>query len=527
MPAPVATQNLDGDVLTLVPVRTFISRYRLILAFGLVGILLLGITLVAVSWWVSPATRVSSIQLSLGFLGAQDGQYPNQLPFSAEELIDPSVLRVVYDRHELQSWLDFSSFGSSVSISQSADNLRDILREYEGRLGDGKLAGPARQALEQEYRSRLRSAASTLFTLAWYEPGGRFPGVPAEVKTRVLADIPAVWAEQAIRSKQALVFASRLPGLNPRPPGNGGSELEAFAALDSRARAMEEGLNLLEKLPGALQAALPDGTTLIDLRLRLRAFREQSLPAVQESLLTRAGSGGGVQRLEQALALQLKFRENRAQSSKDRLAALVDTYRDFLAGRPGAPGLTETGEPSALPGGPLDEAFLSRLLGLAQGGADRGYLKKMLAEIEAARIQAAQDEISVSEIRQNLDLVRSYRARRPEDRSAGSSLQPPPPQEDRAAPSSVAALHESGVQLGRLLDSSRQLTMVISEGFIGRQPELFGITRGLLVQEFRPIGSVRLGLALLAWGVLGTFSFLALLLVYHRAVSMGRSMKKS
>jgi hypothetical protein len=333
MPAPVATQNLDGDVLTLVPGRTFISRYRLILAFGLVGILLLGITLVAVSWWVSPGTRVSSIQLSLGFLGAQDGQYPNQLPFSAEELIDPSVLRVVYDRHDLQSWLDFSSFGSSVSISQSADDLEDILRDYEGRLNDGKLTGPDRQALEEEYRSRLRSAASTLYTLAWYEPGGRSPGVPAEVKAKVLADIPVVWAEQAVRGKQVLNFSSRLPGLNPRAEEDGQSELEAFAALISRTRATEDGLVSVEKLPGASQVALPDGTTLIDLKLRLRAFREQTLPALQEALLTRVGSEREARRLAQALELQLKFRENRAQSSKDRLLGLVDTYRDFQIGR--------------------------------------------------------------------------------------------------------------------------------------------------------------------------------------------------
>ena len=119
MPAPVATQNLDGDVLTLAPVRHLLVRYRQVLAFGLVGILLMGLALVAAAWWLSPATRVSSIQLSLGFLGAQDGQYPNQLPFSAEELLDPAVLRTVYDRHQLQQWLEFPAFESALSISQN------------------------------------------------------------------------------------------------------------------------------------------------------------------------------------------------------------------------------------------------------------------------------------------------------------------------------------------------------------------------------------------------------------------------
>ena len=527
MPAPVVTQNLDGDVLTLAPVRIFVSRYRLLLAFGLVGILFMGLALVAAAWWVSPATRVSSVQLSLGFLGAQDGQYPNQLPFSAEELIDPAILRTVYDRHQLQQWLELPAFESALSISQSADDLEDILREYEGRLNDGKLTGPDRQALEEEYRSRLRSAASTLYTLAWYEPGGRSPGVPAEVKAKVLADIPAVWAEQAVRGKQVLLFPSQLPGLNPSGLVPGSSDLESFAALNSRARAMEDGLASLEKLPGAGQAALPDGTTLIDLRLRLRAFREQVLPALQENLLQRTGSEAEGRRLEQSLGLQLKFRENRARASQERLAGLVDTYRDFLAGRPGAAGITEGGEPLPAAPGSLDETFLSRLLGLAQGGADRDYLKKMLAEIEAARIRAAQDELSVSELRQNLELIRSFLGRRPAERPAGTPLQPPPPPEDRSAPSPVAALQESGAQLGRLLDSSRQLVVVISEGFIGRQPELFAVNRGLLVKEVRPMGPVRLGLAFLAWAVLGSFALAGLVLLYSRSVSLGRKVAKT
>ena len=272
---------MDGDVFTLVPVRWFLNKYRLFLLFGLTGVFLLGIALVAAAWWVTPVTRVSSIQLSLGFQGAQDGQYPNRLPFSAEELIDPAVLRVLFERHQLQQWIEYPAFESSLSISQSLGNLQGTLREYSARLSDSKLAGPDRQALEEEYRSRLRSASSTLFTLAWFDQG-RAAGVPAEVKAKVLADVPAVWAEQAVRGKQVLIFSSRLPGLNPRVDEGSQAELEAYASIHARARAMEDGLASVEKLPGASQVALPDGTTLIDLKLRLRAFREQTLPALQE-----------------------------------------------------------------------------------------------------------------------------------------------------------------------------------------------------------------------------------------------------
>jgi hypothetical protein len=522
MPASLAAQKDHGDVVTLAPLHAFLARYRLILLPGLGAIFLLGVVLVGVVWWQSPVTRVTSLQLFLGFPGSQDGQYPNGLPFSPEELLDPAVLRTIYDRQQLGPGIDFPAFQAALSVSQSTEDLQKILRDYQPRLADSKLSGPDRQALEEEYRSRLRSAASTLFTLSWYEDAGTASPVPAEVKAKVLADLAAVWAGLAVQNKQVLLFSSRLPGLNPRPPSEERGELETFLNLDALARAFEDGLASLEKLPGAAQASLTDGTTLIDLRLRLRAFREQTLPALQESLLTRLGSDREARRLEESLQLQLDFRENRAGFSRARLAALVETFRDFLAGRPGAGGLDAEGAPAGAAAG-LDETFLSRLLGLAQAGADRDYLKKMLAEIEAARLQVARDELSAAELRQNLETIRSLLAPRAAERPGGTPLQPPPPQEDRAGPAPIVALQETSLQLGRMLDASRQLLLAISTGYLGRQPELFTLTRGVEVDEVRPLSQARLGLAFLAWVVLGSAALGLLLYLQHRGRALVRT----
>ena len=466
------------------------------------------------------------MDLSLGFRGAQDGQYPNGLPFSAEELLDPAVLQVVYGRHNLQQWIEFPAFESSLSISQSSDDLRDIVREYSSRLNDSKLTGPDRQALEQEYRSRLRSASSTLFKLSWFD-AGRSPRVPLDAKAKVLADIPVVWAEQAVRSKQIYLFTSLVPGLNPTAETEGQTAVEQYAALQSRARALEDGLVSVEKLPGASLVALPDGTTVIDLKLRLRAFVEQTLPSIQESLLTRAGADRETMKLAQGLELQLKFRENRAKSSQDRLTAMVETYRDFLAGRPGAAGVTETGDPAVSVGGRFDETFLNRLMGLAQTGADRDYLKKMLVEIGDLRAQLTQDELSCRELRQNLEIVRSALTRLGAERPAGSPLQPPPPQEDRVTPAGVADLRNTAAQLTLLLESSRQLVVAISESYLGHHPELFGVARGWERKQVQPLGGVSLGLAFVAWIVLGFFALVSLLFVNVRVKSLGRSLRQS
>ena len=513
------------DALSLAPLWELVRQQKRWLQLGLAGLLLGGLLLVGLVWFLAPKTEVCSIDLSLGFKGAQDGKYPNDLPFSAEELLDPAVLRAVYERHNLQQWIEFPAFEASLSISQSSANLQGIFGEYSTRLSDSKLTGPDRQAVEQEYRSRLRSSLSPVYKLAWFD-GSRSPGVPLDVKRKVLADIPVLWAEQAVSTKQIYSFSSLLPGLNPNYEKEGQSEMEKFAAINNRARALEEGLASVEKLPGAATVALSDGTTVVDLKLRLRTFREQTLPSIQDSVLTQIGNNQEMLKLSQAMELQLKFRESRAKSSQDRLSALVETYRDYLAGRPGSIS-TDTGGPVASTGGRFVEIFLNRLLGLAQTGADRDYLRKMLEEIEKGRIQATQDELSCQELRQNLEMVRSALARQGAERPAGSPLQPPPPQEDRATSGIAASLRDSAAQLGLLLDSSRRLVIGISESYLGQHPDLFRVTRGWELKKVQPLSRVALILALVAWVVLGFLSLLMLLFIKHRIVSLSRSARQS
>ena len=525
MPASLVSSNTDGDVFTLAPIRDIFRRYRSILIFGSVGVLILGVVLVGIVWWITPVTRVSSIQISFDFLGAQDGKYPNDLPFSPEELLGPSVLRTVYDRHQLGQWIEYPAFVSALAIIQSPGALDDIRKAYSAKLSDGKLSGPDRRALEKEYLSRLRSAASTFHNLVWHESRGLSPQVPPEVQAKVLADIPAVWMDQAVRQKQVGLFASRMPGLNPSLSSGAGTELEGLATLQAQARALEDGLASIEKLPGSFQVALSDGTTLSDLKLRLRAYREQVLPGLQAALLEGIKSGEELNALARALELQLKFRSNRAALVRQRVTGLVDTYRDYLAGRPGAGGLSHSGEPVAASVGP-DEALLNRLLGLAQAGSDRDILRKMLGEIEAARILEARYELSVLEVQQDLETIRLALPRPVGPGSAGLPLQPPPPAQDRAPSASQAQLQDAAGRLGRLLDAARQLTTRISAEYLGSQPELFRVTRGFQVAEIRAMGLPRLGMTLVAWTVLASFCIVVLILLHQRASSLGRNLRR-
>lgn len=174
----------------------------------------------------------------------------------------------------------------------------------------------------------------------------------------------------------------------------------------------------------------------------------------------------------------------------------------------------------------MDETLLARILGLAQSGADAEYLKKMLREIEGTRLQLAQEDASVMELRQNLEILRTTTARQGAERPSAAPLQPPPPQEDREDPTSSAVLQDSSAQLGRLLDSARQLLAAISQSYLGTQGQLVTVSSGLNGTQIRPLGIARLGLAFTAWTVLGTSALILLLLLHDRTRSIARSVQK-
>ena len=286
--ASPAAQQLDffrkqSPVASLAPLRTLYRSYRLWFQLGAIGLALSGLILAVTVWFTCPVTTISTIGISLDFQGAQQGKYSHGLPFSPEDLLDQSLLENLYQKHQLQQWLDFNSFKNSLSINQSGKVLNELRREYESKLGNAKLSGLERQNLEAEFQSRLKTATSSLFTISWTEYGSIARQPPRAVRQKVLEDLPLLWAETAISQKRVLLFPTSFPSLEGWTSDGGAmasDPTETVAFLSRRMKVLEKGLAVIELLPGAKQATLPDGTSLIDLQVRLRAFDEQLLPAL-------------------------------------------------------------------------------------------------------------------------------------------------------------------------------------------------------------------------------------------------------
>jgi len=515
-----------SDVVSLAPLGTFFRRFRPIFLFGLTGLLILGLTLVAVAWRMSPVTHLASQDLSITFRGAQKGEYPNGLPFSIEELLDPVVLRIVYDRQNLSQWLDFEAFRAALSVSIDPGEVHKIRREYEGRLTDPKLAGPDRRRLEEEFLSRIQTSSAGLYQVGWFEFGRERGLVPWEVKARVLAEIPAVWADQAVRIRQVLFFPVALPGSSLRK----GEALKVLADLDSRSRVLDEALGEMVALPGGDQAVLGDGSNLADLSLRLRSFREQELPLVQQSFFAGLRASGEREGVAESFRMQLQSRDLVAARMQGRLQALLETYQDYLAGRPGISSeMVRSGSGDGGERGSailMDESFLGRLLDLTQGGTDRGYRQKIVAEIDVARQEATRARQAAEDIRQNQEVFLAAAAAA---KAPPTALTPPPPSADRASGNGSAAssLPTALNTLDSLLASSGELLASISGSYLGRDVSLYELAGPFQTKEFRALGLRPLAMAFFAWVALGSAGLLLLTWGYSRLLSLRRSVRRS
>jgi hypothetical protein len=529
-PAP---QQLDffrkqPPIASLAPLRTLYRSYRLWFQLGAIGLALSGLCLALAVWFTCPVTTISSIGISLDFQGAQQGKYSHGLPFSPEDLLDQSLLENLYEKNQLQQWLDFNSFKNALSINQSGVALNELRREYESKLGNAKLSGLERQNLEAEFQSRLKTASSSLFTISWTEYGRHARQPPRAVQQKVLEDLPLLWAETAISQKRVLLFPTSFPSLVGWT-SDGGSMVsdpaDTVAFLSRRMKVVEKGLEEIERLPGARQAALLDGTSLIDLQVRLRAFDEQSLPALRERFFAGAASEQALKQLLTTLEGMQQEHEGQLSLASDRLKALTQTYQDYLAGMSAdastpIPAGANSGANQVSGETQGQDSFLSQLLDFARSTADQPYRQKWVDQISQSRLEVGRLDVLVNKDRENVAQARVSLAAKVLKKTKGlvsSAIQPPPPGEDRAVRTEDAGIGAKELNvLRKLSEDSKSLVAIISQNYIGQSPSLVSISQPFWVGEIRTIKATTIVIGAGTWLILGSVVFVLLVLAHSR-----------
>jgi hypothetical protein len=407
---------VDEDIVSLAPLGKLIWRYRRWLMVCFFGCGLAGVGLLAILALVMPQTTNASLGLGLKFARAGKGEYPNRQPFSPNDLLATDILKKVYDGNRLEGYLEFDDFKNSLAVKSSGDPLVSLQLEYEVRLKERKLTLEERERFEKEYRTRRQAINNLEYSILWTQKSWLAKMVPASVKAKVLEDIPRFWAEDAVYTKKMLAMADFLP---TRIQNENSVEKIVSNAIDIgvRSRVLSKGLAELSGLPGGIQLKLPNGTTLVDLRDRLRVLREVGLNRIQEALVTFSADKEEKIKLQEMLRGRLRSREKAFFLEKSKLEPIEKGYRDYLASRRGVDS-GRSGTPRGLGDGAgattfqISDNFLGKWIEMTKPFADEEYRQALVDQISSERQGVLEMEFNVEEIKLYLDSINQEETKR-------------------------------------------------------------------------------------------------------------------
>lgn len=140
--------------------------------------------------------------LRLTFPGAHNMEFPNGAPFSYGDIIASSVAEQAHERNNLDEYdMSASELQASLAVEPYAPEYPIIVQRYRKRLANSDLSYEQSQALESRMESELRQATQGTVLVSMRLDQAQ---LPESVASKVLSDIPAIWAERTLRDKGVL-----------------------------------------------------------------------------------------------------------------------------------------------------------------------------------------------------------------------------------------------------------------------------------------------------------------------------------
>ena len=543
-PAEQLDSKRVNDVVSLAPLRNFFYVMRGWIGWGGIAIVFLGLVIVAGIWLGAPKVRYGELKISLTFPGAQNGLYPNNLPFSPEDILSADILKQVYDKYRVRDFIPFEEFRDSFSIRQNGTALQQLRDSFQKRLQDPKLLGTERQRLEEEFKLQRASMPSTEYTLIWLQPNRM---IPAELQAKVLEDIPKIWSQETIENKKVLQFPVPLP--NPSTPFDSeyasANPFGAYDLLDVRLNSLSAGLGVIGGLPGANQAVLPNGTGLIDLQIRLRSFREEDMSAFETRILFNQGSAEEAAMIQNALAYQISSREREVHHAERQVELLSKSFQDYLDGRGGSKTQRrekqEAGQGSSdgeKKDGPIEDASTSEfslLKHLEESTSlqqEQTYRKQFIDQITSARTELGVRQSQLEEARQNVFLVKKFTG--PSAGGAMPGKAGPTGESDKwpsTAFTSIPAMdiNEFATMWSHLNENASlavNLVEMISKNYFGESVVFYTVYRPFQAGVVLGPGLGTLVFAFVAWGIFGFTVLVGWSWIYYRHKILPKELRK-
>jgi hypothetical protein len=467
----VADPIVDEDIVSLAPLGRRIWRYRHWLMVCFFGCGLAGVGFIATLALVLPHTTNASLGLELKFVR------PGGKGFSPNDLLATGLLQKVYKANQLEQYLEFDDFKNSLTVKSSGDSLAALQLEYKMKLGGPKMVSEERERLEKEYKIRRQAIINSEYSLVWTQKGWLAKMVPASLKAKALDDIPRCWAEDAVYIKKVLPMADFLP---TRIQSENSVEKVVSNAIDIgvRSRILNKGLVELSGLSGGIQLKLSNGTTLVDLRDRLRVLREVGLNRIQEALVSFSADKEERIKLQEMLRGRLRSRERAFFLEKTKLEPIEKGYRDYLASRRGVDS-GNSGKSRGLGDGAttfqISDNFLGKWIEMTKPLADEEYRQTLVDQISTERQGVLEMEFNVEEIKLYLDSINQEEWKREltaSKNAAGVGSQPDRMSQKEA----LQIMQEVATELNSIIVDAEQIRNLAWKKLIQPQTLLYSVT---------------------------------------------------
>lgn len=279
------------------------QRRNAILLYGIVS-LVLAVLLFGIGYTLLPSNKIftQDIRIMLGEADVETvmqnmknlpptvskgGQmiviYPSGKPFVPADIINPVVLKQVYEKNKLQDMIDFDHFQNLFSITNYSEKLAQVRAEFREKLGRRNLTAVDLKRFEDDYNAALAKIDNKFN----YVLSMRSVGIPPNLAAKILNEIPATWAAMYRKLEAAKIPLNNFDrDLAQKVKDSRAASY--FIAIDQALYYNAQMLKLCDQLKALAMnraIALPGGEYLDDIIDSFRHIQDYQLNLLRQMLL--------------------------------------------------------------------------------------------------------------------------------------------------------------------------------------------------------------------------------------------------
>jgi hypothetical protein len=348
-------------------------------------LLVLTVAILLVLRTMFPPARIFLSQFHFTF-PAVGNRYPNDVPFSINEILDPVILDAVYDQLELDKYgIQRNQFYGAFSIRPFASETSE---RYRKQLADRRLSFVERERLEQQLKNQLAQDSRVTAELSFIPP--QMPAIPITIGRAIVHKVPLVWSQLAIEIKGVLRIPGFTSGANlivPEAINRQPLPLVIVAVVEASHRLDDRLRELLLKTPGILTVRDPvAGKSIRDLDRDVRDLQLFHVSPLRAQLVSYRFDNGD-NALKQLVERRINDIEIQAAGLTRQAEAVGDSvthYVQAIAAVRGRPVERRATDPAPASGGQaipqVGETFINRIIELTRQDRDKEQVRLFIAD---------------------------------------------------------------------------------------------------------------------------------------------------